>query len=103
MLVDALYLKQNTRAAERILKRDGKKCRQPAFGGCRAVLAGVLGISLLPEEVYSEQFMRTYTIGEQAGKPDAQNISLSVQLMHGTTFIIMILFFAVKLTIGVWF
>lgn len=103
MLVDALYLKLNTRAAEKILKRDGKKCRNACFGGCRAVLSGILGISLLPEEVYSEQFMRTYTIGEHLKEPESQDITLSKQLMHGTAFIIMALCFAVKLTVGVWF
>lgn len=103
MLVDALYLKLNTRAAEKTMKRDAKKCGQACFGGCRAVLAGVIGISLIPEEVYSEQFMRTYTIGEHLKEPAGSDISLANQLMHGTAFIIMALCFAVKLTIGVWF
>jgi cobalamin biosynthesis protein CobD/CbiB len=103
MLVDALFLKLNTRAAEKALKRDGKKCRRVCFGGCRAVLAGITGISLLPEEVYSEQFLRTYTIGEHLKEPSAQDISLANQLMHGTTFIILALFFIIKLTFGVWF
>lgn len=103
MLVDALFLKLNTRAAEKTMRRDGKKCRRACFGGCRAVLSGILGISLLPEEVYSEQFMRTYTIGEHLKEPASQDIGLANQLMHGTAFIIMALCFTVKLTIGVWF
>lgn len=103
MLVDALFLKLNTRSAERCMKKDSKKCLHAFFGPTRAVMAGLLGISLLPEEVYSEQFMRTYTIGEQLKQPDAADISLANQLMLGTSVIILLLFFIVKLTIGVWF
>lgn len=102
MLVDALFLKLNTRDAETVFRRDARKCQRHCFGGCRAVLSGVLGISLLPEEVYSAQFMRTYTIGEQFKEPQGNDISLANQLMNGTAFIIMALLFAVKLTIGVW-
>lgn len=102
MLVDALYLKLNTRTAEKTLLRDGKKCRRACYGGCRAVLAGILGISLLPEEVYSEQFLRTYTIGETLKEPEPNDIVLSNQLMIGTAFIIMALFFIIKLTIGIY-
>lgn len=103
MLVDALFLKLNTHDAEIMMKRDGRKCMRPCFGGCRAVLAGVLGISLLPEEVYSDRFMRTYTIGEQSKEPQGSDITLANQLMSGTAFIVMALLFAIKLTIGVWF
>jgi hypothetical protein len=101
MLVDALFLKLNTRGGERILKSDSRKCTRVAFGSCRAVLAGVLGISLLPEEVFTAQFMRTFTIGEQISAPDAKDITLSNQLMLGTAFIIMLLLFAIKLTAGI--
>ena len=101
MLVDALFLKLNTRGGERILKSDSRKCTRVAFGSCRAVLAGVLGISLLPEEVFTAQFMRTFTIGEHINEPDAKDITLSNQLMLGTAFIIMLLLFAIKLTAGI--
>jgi adenosylcobinamide-phosphate synthase len=103
MLVDALFLKLNTRTAERTMKRDSEKCRRTCFGGCRAVLAGIMGISLLPEEVFSEQFLRTYTIGEHLKEPAAQDVTLASHLMLGTSFIIMMLCFAIKLTVGVWF
>lgn len=103
MLVDALFLKLNTRAAERTMLRDSEKCRRICFGGCRAVLAGIMGISLLPEEVFNEQFLRTYTIGEHLKEPEAQDVTLACQLMLGTSFIIMMLCFVIKLTIGVWF
>lgn len=102
MLVDALFLKLNTRDAEYMLRRDGKKCRRACFGGCRAVLAGLLGISLVPEEVYSEQFIRTLTIGDGEKEPVGSDITLSAQLMNGTAFLLMLLFFMIKLTIGVW-
>lgn len=102
MLVDALFLKLNTRDAEIMIRRDGTKCLRKCFGGCRALLAGVLGISMLPEEVYSEQFMRTYTIGEQLKEPHGNDITLANQLMSGTAFIIMALLFVIKLTIGIW-
>lgn len=102
MLVDALFLKLNTRSAEKILKSDSGKCLRTCFGGCRAVLAGVLGISMIPEEVYNEQFLRTYTIGEQLKEPQSSDINIANQLMNGTAFIIMMLLFAVKLTIGVF-
>lgn len=101
MLVDALFLKLNTRSAERIYKNDSKKCARTAFGGCRAVLAGLLGISLLPEEVYSEQFMRTFTIGEQLKDPNESDIFTSRQIMLGTSFIVMALLFMIKLAIGI--
>ncbi|MBR1724717.1 MAG: cobalamin biosynthesis protein [Ruminococcus sp.] len=101
MLVDALFLKLNTRNAERIMKSDSKKCARTAFGSCRAVLAGLLGISLLPEEVYSEQFMRTFTIGEQLKDPSESDIFTSRQLMLGTSFIVMLLLFMIKLAIGI--
>ncbi len=103
MLVDALFLKLNTRSAERIYKRDKKKCIRTCFGGCRAVMAGLLGISLLPEEIYSEQLVRTLTIGEQLKDPEPSDIGTANSVMLGTTFIIMALCFMVKLTIGVWF
>lgn len=102
MLVDALFLKLNTRSAEKILRSDSGKCLRKCFGGCRAVLAGVLGISMIPEEVYSEQFLRTYTIGEQLKDPSSSDISMATQLMNGTVFIIMMLLFAVKLTVGIF-
>ncbi len=102
MLVDALFLKLNTRSAEKILRKDSNKCLRKCFGGCRAVLAGVLGISMVPEEVYSEQFLRTYTIGEQLKEPQSSDISMANQLMKGTAFIIMLLLFMVKLTVGVF-
>lgn len=102
MLVDALFLKMNVGGAERIYKNDRRKCARTAFGGCRAVLAGVFGISLLPEEVYSEQFLRTFTIGEQLKDPDGSDVFTALQLMLGTVFIIMMLFFVVKLTLGVY-
>lgn len=103
MLVDALFLKMNVRGAELIYKNDRMKCSRTAFGGCRAVLAGMFGISLLPEEVYSEQFLRTFTIGEQLKDPEGSDVYDASQLMLGTVFIITMLFFIVKLTLGVWF
>ena len=102
MLVDALFLKLNTRAAERVMKSD-IKCARSCFAGCRAVMAGIMGISLLPEEVYSEQFLRTYTIGEQLKDPEPADITLANSLLQGTAFIMMMMVFIVKLTIGVWF
>lgn len=102
MLVDALFLKLNTRAAERVMKSD-IKCTRSCFAGCRAVMAGIMGISLLPEEVYSEQFLRTYTIGEQLKDPEPADITLANSLLQGTAFIMMMMVFIVKLTIGVWF
>ncbi|MCD8095428.1 MAG: cobalamin biosynthesis protein [Ruminococcus sp.] len=102
MLADALWLKLNTRAAERVYKKDSKKCARPCFGGCRAVMAGLLGISLMPEEVYSEQFMRTVTIGEQLKEPEHSDLNTARTLMIGTAAILLIMLFMVKLTIGVW-
>ncbi len=101
MLVDALFLKMNVRLAERTLRTDKKKCSRKAFGSCRAVLAGLLGISLLPEEFYESQFSRSFTIGEQLTDPDSKDITIANQLMLGTAFIIMALFFMIKLTVGV--
>ena len=101
MLVDGLFLKLDTRSGERVMKSDSRKCSRAAFGGCRAVLAGMMGISLLPEEVFSAQFMRTYTIGEQVIDPDAKDITISNQLMLGTAFILMVIFFILKLTAGI--
>lgn len=101
MLVDALFLRMDTRAAEKSWRRAGGKCNRAAFAGCRGVLAGALGISLLPEEVFNEDFVRTYTIGEQIKEAEPTDISIANQLMIGTAFIIMALFFIVKLTIGV--
>ena len=101
MLVDALFLKLNTRNAERIMKSDSKKCARTSLGSCRAVLAGLLGISLLPEEVYSDQFMRTFTIGEQLKDPNESDIFTSRQLMLGTSFIVAALLFMIKLAIGI--
>ena len=101
MLVDALFLKMNVRAAERTMRADSKKCSRKAFGGCRAVLAGLLGISLLPEEFREAQFSRSFTIGQQDSELDSKDITISNQLMLGTAFIMMLLFFMIKLTIGV--
>ena len=101
MLVDALFLKMNVRAAERVMHQDSKKCGRKAFGGCRSVLAGLLGMSLLPEEFYVAQFSRSFTIGEQVSDLDSKDITLANQLMLGTAFIIMALCFAIKLTVGV--
>lgn len=102
LLVDAFFLKMNVHAAERVMRQDRKKCSRKAFGGCRAVLAGLLGISLLPEEFYVAQFSRSFTIGEQVSDIDAGDITIANQLMLGTAFIIMALFFMIKLTVGVF-
>ena len=101
MLVDALFLKMNVRAAEHTMRADSKKCSRKAFGGCRAVLAGLLGISLLPEEFREAQFSRSFTIGQQTAELDSKDITISNQLMLGTAFILMLLFFMIKLTVGV--
>lgn len=102
MLVDALFLKFNTRAAERTMQRDAAKCSRHCFGGCRAVIAGIAGISLLPEEIMREQVTRTYTIGEHIKDPDPQDILMASHLLSGTAFIVFCLLFAIKLTLGVW-
>lgn len=103
MLVDALYLKLNVRAAERTMKHDAGKCRKKYFGMCRTISAGILGISLLPEEAYDDGLLRTCTIGEHLKDPDGNDIALMSNLFRGTSFIIMALLFVVKLTAGVWF
>ncbi|MCR5121465.1 MAG: cobalamin biosynthesis protein [Ruminococcus sp.] len=104
MLVDALFLRMNVHSAERVLFTDRKKCARRSVGGCRAVLAGLLGISLLPEVVLTESHnRRTLRIGEQVTPPDSQDISIANQLMLGTAFIMMALFFMIKLTVGIYF
>ncbi len=103
MLVDALFLKFNTRSAEKTMRRDSTKCFLRYYGGCRAVVAGIAGISLLPEEIVGENMTRTYTIGEHIKEPEPQDIIMANQLLSGTAFIVMLLCFAIKLTLGVWF
>ncbi len=103
MLVDALFLRMNVHSAERIMSEDREKCARKSVGSCRAVLAGLLGISLLPETIIESNNRRTLMIGDQISPPDSQDITIANQLMLGTAFIMMVLLFMIKLTVGIYF